>query len=337
VEIEVIFLGTGGSAPSAARAPSATVLRREGEVLLVDCGEGTQRQLLRSTLGLTELDAILFTHFHADHVLGLPGLLKTYELQGREHPLELIGPTGLADLVRAFSPFIGRLRFPLELREVRDGDAVERAGYRLVARSVRHRGPSIAWALVEDGRPGVFDASLADELGVPHGPERGALLRGNEVTLGDGRAIRPDQLVGPARRGRSVVLTGDTVPCNSIVELAASADLLVHEATFASEDAERAKETQHSTAGGAALIALEANVRMLALTHVGLRTAPRELESQAREVFPETVVPRDFDIIVIPLPERGAPRLEQRAARRGRRGDTAPPDVPDDVPREVLP
>jgi ribonuclease Z len=313
------------------------VLRREGEVLLVDCGEGTQRQLLRSTLGLTELDAILFTHFHADHVLGLPGLLKTYELQGREHPLELIGPTGLADLIRAFSPFIGRLRFPLELREVRDGDAVERAGYRLVARSVRHRGPSIAWALVEDGRPGVFDASLADELGVPHGPERGALLRGNEVTLGDGRAIRPDQLVGPARRGRAVVLTGDTVPCNSIVELAAGADLLVHEATFASEDAERAKETQHSTAGGAALIALEANVRMLALTHVGLRTAPRELELQAREVFPETVVPRDFDIIVIPLPERGAPRLEPRAARRGRRGDTAPPDVPDDVPREVLP
>jgi ribonuclease Z len=337
VEIEVIFLGTGGSAPSAARAPAATVLRREGDALLVDCGEGTQRQLLRSTLGLTELDAILFTHYHADHVLGLPGLLKTYDLQGREHPLELIGPTGLDDLMRLFSPFLGRLGYPLRLREVGDGDSIERDGYELRARGVRHRGPSMAWALVEDGRPGVFDASLADELGVPHGPERGELLRGNEVTLPDGRTISPDQLVGPARRGRSVVLTGDTVPCNSVVDLAAGADLLVHESTFAAEDSERAKETQHSTAGGAALVALEANARMLALTHIGLRSSPREIETQAREVFPDTVVPRDFDIIVIPLPERGSPRLEPRAARRGRRADAAPPEVPDDVSREVLP
>jgi ribonuclease Z len=337
VEIEVIFLGTGGSAPSAARAPSATVVRREGEVLLVDCGEGSQRQLLRSTLGLTEIDAILFTHFHADHVLGLPGLLKTYDLQGRQHPLELIGPTGLGDLMRVFSPFLGRLGYPLELREVDDGGVIERAGYRLQARSVRHRGPSLAWALVEEGRPGAFDASLADELGVPHGPERGALLRGSAVTLEDGRTITPEQLVGPARRGRSVVLTGDTVPCNSVVDLARGADLLVHEATFSAEDAERAKETQHSTAGGAALIALEANARMLALTHIGLRTAPREIEREAREVFPDTVVPRDFDIIVIPLPERGAPRLEPRAARRGRRAEAAPPEIADDVRREVLP
>jgi ribonuclease Z len=319
VEIEVIFLGTGGSAPSAARAPAATVLRREGEMLLVDCGEGTQRQLLRSTLGLTELDAILFTHYHADHVLGLPGLLKTYDLQGRQHALQLIGPSGLRELMRLFSPFLGRLGYPIELLEAGDGDVVERSGYRLLARSVRHRGPSIAWALVEDGRPGVFDASLADELGVPHGPERGALLRGAPVTLDDGRSITPEQLVGPARRGRSVVLTGDTVPCNSVVDLAAGADLLVHEATFTADDAERAKETQHSTAGGAALVALEANVRMLALTHVGLRSSPREIEAQARAVFTDAVVPRDFDIIVIPLPERGAPRLEPRAARRGRR------------------
>lgn len=336
MEIEVIFLGTGGSAPSAARAPAATVLRREGDVLLVDCGEGTQRQLLRSTLGLIELDVILFTHFHADHVLGLPGLLKTYDLQGRQRPLELIGPSGLADLMRLFQPFLGRLGYPIELREVADGDAIERDGYRLLARSVRHRGPSIAWALVEDGRPGVFDAALADQLGVPHGPERGALLRGVPATLADGREITPEQLVGPARPGRSIVLTGDTVPCNNVVELAAGADLLVHEATFAAEDADRARETQHSTAGGAALIALEANVRMLALTHVGLRSAPREIEAQAREVFPDSVVPRDFDIIVIPLPERGSPRLEPRAARRGRR-EGGPPEVPADLSREVLP
>ncbi len=218
---------------------------------------------------------------------------------------------------------------------MRDGGSVERDGYRLLARAVRHRGPSLAWALVEDGRPGVFDATLADDLGVPHGPERGALLRGESVTLADGRSVTPEQLVGPARRGRTVVLTGDTVPCDAVVDLAAGADLLVHEATFASEESERAKETQHSTAGGAALVALEANVRMLALTHIGLRTAPREIEAQAREVFPDTVVPRDFDSIVIPLPERGPPRLEPRAARRGRRSDAGSQDVPDDVVGEV--
>jgi ribonuclease Z len=335
VDIEVMFLGTGGSAPSAARAPSATVLRREGDILLVDCGEGTQRQLLRSTLGLSEIDLIAFTHYHGDHVLGLPGLLKTYDLHGRQRPLTLAGPAGLGDLLLAFRPFVGRLAYPVELIEVADGDAVERGGYRLVARAVRHRGPAIAWALVEEGRPGAFDAGLADELGVPHGPERGALLRGEPVTLANGRTIAPDQLVGPARSGRTVVLTGDTVPCNAVVELARGADLLVHEATFVAADAERAQETRHSTAGGAALIALEANVRLLALTHLGQRTAPRDADAEARAVFPDTVVPRDFDTIVIPLPERGSPQLEPRGARRGRR-DGLSPDVPDDAPREAV-
>jgi ribonuclease Z len=335
VDIEVMFLGTGGSAPSAARAPSATVVRREGDILLFDCGEGTQRQLLRSTLGLSEIDVIAFTHYHGDHVLGLPGLLKTYDLHGRERLLTLVGPPGLHDLLRAFAPFLGRLGYELAVRELRDGDAVERDGYRLVPRSVRHRGPATAWALVEEGRPGLFDATLADELGVPHGPERGALLRGSAVTLADGRTIEPEQLVGPARSGRSVVLTGDTVPCNSVVDLAQRADLLVHEATFVAADAERARETQHSTAGGAALIALEAGVRLLALTHLGQRTAPREADAEARAVFPDTVVPRDFDIIVIPLPERGLPRLEPRGARRGRR-EAASPDVPDDAAREAV-
>jgi ribonuclease Z len=334
VEIEVMFLGTGGSAPSAARAPSATVLRREGDLLLVDCGEGTQRQLLRSTLGLSEIDLIAFTHYHGDHVLGLPGLLKTYDLHGRQRPISLTGPPGLRKLMLAFEPFLGRLSYEVDLYEVHDGDVVERAGYELVARSVQHRGPAIAWTLVEDGRPGVFDASLADELGVPHGPERGALLQGRPVTLADGRTIEPAQLVGSARRGRSLVLTGDTVPCETVVEIARGADLLVHEATFVEADAERARETQHSTAAGAAAIARDAGVTLLALTHLGQRSAPRETEAEARAVFPDTVVPRDFDIIVIPLPERGPPRLEPRAARRGRR-EAASPDVPDDAPRGV--
>ncbi len=336
MDIEVIFLGTAGSAPSAARSPSATAIRREGDILLVDCGEGTQRQLLRSTLGLAELDLIALTHYHADHVLGLPGLLKTYDLHGRQRPLALVGPPGLRDLMRVLAPFVGRLGFEIEPREVQDGDVVERDGYRLVPRAVRHRGHAVAWALVEDGRPGAFDAALATELGVPHGPERGALLRGETVTLADGRTVTSAQLVGPARPGRSVVLSGDTVPCNAVVELATGADVLVHEATFIADDSDRASETEHSTAGGAALVAREAGVRLLALTHLGQRTAPRDAEAEAREVFAETFVPRDFDIIVVPLPERGQPRLEPRAARRGRR-EASPPDVAADAPREVLP
>ena len=270
-------------------------------------------------------------------MLGLPGLLKTYDLHGRQRPLELVGPPGLRELMRVLAPFVGRLGFELEPREVRDGDVVERDGYR--ARAPRACGTAATRSPGRSSRtaaPASSTRRSPTELGVPHGPERGALLRGKPVTLADGRTVHPEQLVGPARRGRSVVLSGDTVPCNSVVELAAGADVLVHEATFSAEDSERARETEHSTAGGAALVALEASVRMLALTHLGQRTAPREAEAEAREVFPETFVPRDFDIIVIPLPERGPPRLEPRAARRGRR-EAASPDVPDDVPREVLP
>ena len=218
-------------------------------MLLVDCGEGTQRQLLRSTLGLSELDAILFTHFHADHVLGLPGLLKTYDLQGREHPLELIGPTGLGDLMQLFPPFLGRLGYAARrargARRRRRSSATATAARARACATAARRSPGRSSRMAG---PACSTPSLADDLGVPHGPERGALLRGESVTLADGRSVTPEQLVGPARRGRPIVLTGDTVPCDAVVDMAAGADLLVHEATFASDESERAKETQHSTA-----------------------------------------------------------------------------------------
>ena len=321
MDLDLLFLGTAGSAPTASRGTSSTLLRRGGDRLLLDCGEGTQRQLLRSDAGLVDLEHVFLTHLHADHVLGLPGMLKTFALRGRDVPIAVHGPRGTKSLFDALAVVIGRLTYELRVVELSPGDAVERDGYRLVPFPVRHGGTALGYALQEDGRPGRFDVAAADELGVPDGPARGALQRGEDVTLLDGRTVRPADVLGPARRGRSVVLTGDTAPTASVVEAAAGADVLVHEATFLAEERARAQETEHSTAGEAALVAREAGVALLALTHVSSRYAGSEVEEEARQLFPDTVVPRDFDVIDVPLPERGPPELIARGGRRGRTQD----------------
>ena len=321
MDLDLLFLGTAGSAPTASRGTSATLVRRGGERLLVDCGEGTQRQLLRSDAGLSDLEDVLLTHLHADHVLGLPGMLKTFALRGREVPIVVYGPRGTKGLLHALGVVIGRLTYDLEVVELSPGDAVERDGYRLVPFAVKHAGTAIGYALREDGRPGRFDVTAADSLGVPDGPARGALQRGEKVTLPDGREVRPDDVLGAPRRGRSIVLTGDTAPSATVVEAASGADVLVHEATFLADERARARETEHSTAGEAALVAREAGVGLLALTHVSARYAGSEVEEEARQLFPETVVPRDFDVIEVPLPERGPPELVPRGGRRARTQD----------------
>jgi ribonuclease Z len=312
--MDVVFLGTAGSTPTARRAPAATLVRRGGDRILLDCGEGTQRQLLRSQIGLVDLDVVVFTHYHADHVLGLPGLLKTYDLRGREQGLELYGPSGLSDLLTIFAPIVGRLRFPLHARELASGDEVPGDGYRLIAHAVEHRGPAVAWELCEDERPGQFDVDEARRLGVPDGPAFGELQRGSAVTTPDGSVVTPDAVLGPARRGRTLVFSGDTRPCAAVRRAAHGADLLVHEASFASEDLERARETRHSTAAEAAELAAASEVKLLALTHLGARTTPRMIKDEARALFADTVVPRDFDTIELPLPERGAPELRRGGA-----------------------
>jgi ribonuclease Z len=314
VDLDVVFLGTAGSTPTARRAPAATLIRRGGDRILLDCGEGTQRQLLRSQIGLVDLDVVLFSHYHADHVLGLPGLLKTYDLRGREQGLELYGPSGLSDLLTIFAPIIGRLGFPLHARELAAGDDVPGAGYRLIAHPVAHRGPAVAWELCEDERPGQFDVAEARRLGVPEGPAFGELQRGSAVTTPDGSVVTPAAVLGPARRGRTLVFSGDTRPCAAVRRAALGADLLVHEASFSSEDAERARETRHSTAAEAAELAAASAVELLALTHLGARATARLIKDEARAIFPDTVVPRDFDTIELPLPERGAPELRRGGA-----------------------
>jgi ribonuclease Z len=327
MDLDIVFLGTSASVPTPARAPAALLIRRGGERLLFDCAEGTQRQLMRSVLGLPELEEVFLTHFHADHTLGLPGMLKTFSLRQRELPLTIYGPPGLRDLYRSLDRLIGRLSYPVELEEVRGGEALEREGYRILGIPVHHGVSALGYALVEDERPGEFDPSGADALGIPFGPERGMLQRGESVTLADGRVVTPDTVVGAPRPGRRIVITGDTAPVDTVRILSEDADVLVHEATFTEEERARAADTLHSTARQAAEIAREARVRLLALTHVSPRYFGSDLAAEAQAVFAATVVPRDFDVIEVPFAERGAPTLVKRGARpeRGRPSDLPGP------------
>jgi ribonuclease Z len=324
VDLDIVFLGTSGSAPTARRAPSSLLVRRGGERLLFDCGEGTQRQLLQSSVGLVDLREVFLTHFHLDHWLGLPGMLKTFALRDRQLPLTVYGPPGLRELFDDLRRVIGRLPYPFELVEVRGGDTLDRDGYRLLVVPVAHGVAALGYALVEAPRPGRFDVEAADALGVPFGPERGALQRGESITLADGRSLTPDAVLGPPRPGRTIVYSGDTAPSEVLRALAEHADVLVHEATFSEEERDRAGDTMHSTALQAAEVARDAEVRLLALTHVSPRYFGPELLREARDVHPNTVLPRDFDTVEVPFAERGDPALVKGGAAGDRSGDKVP-------------
>jgi ribonuclease Z len=313
MDLAAIFLGTGGSVPSARRSTASVLLARGGKRLMFDCGEGTQRQLQRS-LGLSQVDEIYLTHFHADHILGLPGLLKTYDLTGREEPLSIYGPLGLLDLFKALSRLIGRTGYELRLVELGPGDAASHDGAQVRAFAVEHSVRANGYALIEEERPGRFDPEAAKRLGVAEGPDFAALQRGERVDGRDG-PVRPDEVMGEPRAGRTVAITGDTAPCRATVEAARGADLLVHDASFAEEEAQRAAETGHSTVGQAAAVAREAEVKMLALVHISSRYHVGAVLDEAREVFEPCLAPKDFDVIEIPFPERGEPQLVPNGAR----------------------
>ncbi len=313
MDLSLFFAGTAGSVPSARRGLPAILIRRGGDRLLFDCGEGTQRQLVRS-VGLTDVDCVFITHFHADHWLGLPGMLKSFALRERDQPLTVYGPRGLKELMGEMRIVYGRMPYELSFVELEPAQMVDRDGYAITAIPVRHRGEaSFGYALVEEPRPGQLDARLAEHLGVRPGPDFGRLQRGETVN-----GVEPAQVMGATREGRKLVLSGDTSPCEALKVAAHEADLLVHEATFAEEETERAAQTSHSTARQAAELARDAQVRMLALTHISSRYAGGELREQARAVFPTTEVPRDFDTIEVPFPERGAAELIRWSARQAR-------------------
>jgi ribonuclease Z len=305
MDLSVLFVGTAGSMPTVQRAPSSVLVRRGGDRVLIDCGEGTQRQLLRS-VGLPDLEHVFLTHYHADHFLGLPGMLKTFALRGREVPLTIYGPRGLGSLMSDLRRVYGKLSYEVRLAELEPSEEVAFDGFRIGAYAAVHRLEALGYALVEDDRPGRFDPDLARRLGVPAGPEFGRLQRGEAVEAG-GRTVEPRDVMGDPRQGRRLVFTGDTEPCEATVAVAHEACLLVHDGTFADEEVERAHQTGHSTARQAAEVARAAGVAMLALTHLSSRYFAPVIEKQAREVFDRTIVPRDFDVVEVPYPERGEP------------------------------
>jgi ribonuclease Z len=304
MDLSLFFAGTAGSVPTPKRGLPALLLRAGGERILFDCGEGTQHQLLRS-IGLPELDAVFITHLHLDHWLGLPGMIKTFDMRARERTLEVFGPPGLEALYRqVLRPVIGRTQYPVDVIELEHHEEVGFDDFVITAFPVKHGVEAYGYAFIEDDRPGRFDPEAARALGITEGPDFGRLQRGETVN-----GVRPEQVMGADRPGRRVVYSGDTSPVQTLEVYAHNADVLVHEATFCEDERARARETGHSTARQAALTARDANVKLLALTHLSTRYFPREVRAEAREVFDNTVVPRDFDAIEIPFPERGEPAL----------------------------
>jgi ribonuclease Z len=306
--LSLTFLGTGASIPTLDRNVAGLAVQREGEVLLFDCGEGNQRQMMRYGVGFT-FKEIFFTHYHADHMLGVTGLLRTMGLQDRTTPVMLYGPKGAQRILGAAVTLgIERNKFPVEILEIRPGERLVRDEYDIVVFETEHRADTVGYALVEHERLGRFNPDRARELGIPEGPLWGQLHKGKAVTLEDGRTIGPPDLVGAPRSGRTLVYSGDTRPHLPVIEAARGADLLVHEATFGGDEQERAKETGHSTAAEAARVALEAGVRRLALTHISSRynRDASELLAEAKAVFPETVIARDGMTIDVPYADADA-------------------------------
>jgi ribonuclease Z len=303
--LSVTFLGTGASCPTVDRNVAGLAVQREGEMMLFDCGEGSQRQMMRYGVGFAFTE-VFFTHYHADHMLGITGLLRTMGLQDRTAPVVLYGPRGAQRVLGAAAVLgIERNKFPVEIVEIRPGDRLTRPEYDIVAFETEHRADTLGYALVEHTRLGRFNPERARELGIPEGPLWGRLHKGESVLLEDGRVVTAEDLVGAPRAGRTLVYSGDTRPTFSVIQAARRADLLVHEATFGGDEAERAKETGHSTAAEAARVAHDAGVRRLVLTHISPRynRDATELLAEARAVFPETTIARDGLTVEVPFSE----------------------------------
>jgi ribonuclease Z len=301
--LKVIFLGTGGSVPSPGRGMPSLMLVRDGERMLFDCGEGTQRQMMCCRSGFMDISSIFLTHFHADHTLGIPGLLQTMGFQGRTEPLHIYGPKFTREYCDILN-MLGYLRpgFEVVAHELQHGDILERKEYRIEAFRTFHSVPGLGYALREDARLGRFDKPKALALGVPEGPLFGRLHRGEDVTV-NGKIIKSSEVVGESRPGRLIVYTGDTTPSHTFLSVLEGADLWISEATFADEAADKAAETLHSSAGDVARLAAMAGVQKLILTHISSRYSDdvTPLLEDARKHFENVTVAEDFMEVEVPL------------------------------------
>ncbi len=306
MSLQVVFLGTAGSVPTTMRSLPAIAIRRKGELILFDCGEGVQRQMVKAGLGFNKSMKVFITHMHGDHMLGLPGLIQTMSLLDRTKKLEIYGPKDLNEFVESIERTVRfALTFSVEIAEVEDvGLVCEEKEYGVYAASADHATSSFAYSFVEKPRPGKFFPERAKMLGVPEGELWSKLQHGLPVRLPQGKVINPEQVAGPPRLGRKIVYTGDSRASKSIMGLARDADLLIHDCTFDDELLERAEEDGHSTPSQAAKAAKKSKAKRLILTHISARyKKPDLLLEQAKEIFPNVEVASDFMIIDLPLPK----------------------------------
>jgi ribonuclease Z len=306
MSLQITFLGTAASIPTSTRALSSVAVQRQGELFLFDCGEGTQKQMFQAKIGFNRRTRVFITHMHGDHILGLPGLLQTMSLLGRDKPLQIFGPKGIVNFIEAMITTVEfSLSFSAEACEVEDeGLVIQEKEYEVHSAWAEHSIPCLAYALIEKPRSGRFHPEKAAALGVPKGPLWHRLQNGKKVKLPSGRTVKPEDALDPPRPGRKIVVVGDTKPSDNIARFACGADVLVHEATFIKDLAERAEEDLHSTPSGAALVAKKAQVKRLVLTHISARYGdPEVLLNESRKIFPDTVVAEDFMKIEVPLKE----------------------------------
>jgi len=302
-QLSIIFLGTGGSWPTVKRNVSSIAVKRGSEVILFDCGEGTQRQFQKSKLSYMQISKIFITHFHGDHFLGLPGLIQTMQLNDREKPLHIYGPKGIVKLVsQLLSLGYFRPAYRIIAHELKNGDTIGFDEYVIRVLSVKHNVPAVAYSLEENMRPGRFDKPKALKLGVPEGPLFSKLQKGETIKLKNGKKITPDMILGPPRKGRKIVISGDTKPYDKLIDFSKNADVLIHDSTFDSEFEEVSLEYGHSTASQAAEIAKKAHVEKLFLTHISPRYLDYHiLEDDAQKVFKNSYVSRDFQEVEVNL------------------------------------
>ncbi len=301
--MSITFLGTGASWPTAERGLSAIAVKRGAEILLWDCGEGTQRQIQKSGLSYQQITQVWLTHFHGDHCYGVPGLLKTMALNERTEPLWMYGPRGLLRTIEAWKQLRGWPKeFPIHVQEIKAGDVVQREGYAVHVYAGDHGIENLCFALQEPDRPGFFDKPKALEIGIPEGPLFGRLQRGETGTTKDGRTFQPEQVVGPPRKGRRVSFSGDTQPCLGVMEAALGSDVFICEATYTQDLVEKARENRHMTAQEAAAIAQKAKSERLLLTHISPRYRDtKAVEAEAKAVFPNVEVVEDFTTVDVPV------------------------------------